>query len=405
MRKNMLNSRVRETVQTSLQGIAKKAKEDKKYRFCDLYRLINAVSLMDAWYDLNKKAAVGVDRMTAKEYEKNLIENIKNLAERLKEKRYRAKLVKRVYIPKSDGKQRPLGIPCLEDRLVQLATARIVGAIFEQDFLPFSYGYRPGRGALDGVRAIRNELQFERYNYVVDVDIKGFFDNIDYDWIIRMLEQRINDRAFIRLIKKWLKAGIFDKGDTQKSTKGSPQGGIISPVLANIYLHYAFDLWMEKVVKPKNNGRTCMCRYADDIVCAFQYKVEAESFYAMLIERLKKFNLEISTEKTKIIGFSPFQKGTSFCFLGFELRWEKDRKGKDRIVRRTAKKKFQASIQRFSEWIKKYRDQRIKWILDRVNAILRGHYNYYGVIGNFDSLKKYFYAIKRILFKWLNRRS
>jgi RNA-directed DNA polymerase len=406
-RKHMLNSRVREHVHTSLQGIATKAKEDKEYRFCDVYRLINRISLMDAWYDLNKRAASGIDGVTAREYEKGLIDNIVGLEGRLKEKRYKAKGVKRVYIPKPNGKKRPLGMPCLEDKLVQQAAARILNAIFEQDFLPFSYGYRPKRGALDGIKELTRELSFGRYSYIVEVDIKGFFDNIDHEWLIRMLEQRINDRAFIGLIRKWLSAGILEEGIETISERGTPQGGIVSPILANIYLHYAIDLWMERVVKRRCEGQAYIVRYADDFVCAFQFRREAERFHAELEARLGKFGLETAKEKTRIISFSRFRKEekTYFTFLGFEFRWGTDRNGKDRIKRRTSGKKMQASIKGFTVWIKEFRNKRLRRIFGVLNSKLRGYYNYFGVIGNFRSLKSYFDQVRRLLYKWLNRRS
>ena len=261
----MLNSRIREHVQTSLQGIAKKAGQDKKYRFRDVYRLIDGRMLLTVWEEINKRAASGVDRVTAKEYEENLIENIKGLVLRLKDKRYKAKLVRRVYIPKPDGRKRPLGIPALEDKLVQAAAAKILSSIYEQDFLSCSFGYRPNIGARDAVRDITDTLYWKRYSYIVEADIKGYFDNIDHDWMIRMLELRIDDKAFIGLVKKWLKAGILEEGGKViHPDTGTPQGGIISPILANIYLHYVLDLWMEKVVKPRCEGEVYLCRYADD---------------------------------------------------------------------------------------------------------------------------------------------
>ena len=226
-RKHMLDSWVREHVQTSLQGIAEKARQDGKYRFYDVYRLINEEMLLVAWSEINKNAASGVDRVTAVEYEKNLIDNIRDLILRLKEKRYKAKLVRRVYIPKSDGRQRPLGIPALEEKLVQSAAARILNAIYEQDFLSCSFGYRPKVGPLDAVKDITDTLFWGKYTYIVEADIKGFYDNIDHDWMIRMLEQRINDRAFLNLIRKWLKAGVLDTdGKIIHPATGVPQGGL-----------------------------------------------------------------------------------------------------------------------------------------------------------------------------------
>lgn len=406
-RKHMLDSRVREHVKTSLQGIAKKAKQDKKYRFCDLYRMINRISLMDAWLSINKGAASGVDKVTADEYGKNLVTNLIELEKRLKEKRYRAKLVRRVYIPKSKDKFRPLGIPALEDKLVQTAVAKIISAIFEQDFLKCSYGYRPVRGALDGVKNITNTLMTGRYNYIVDADIKGFFDNLHHEWMVKMLEERINDKALIWLIKKWMKAGILDKLEVIHPEKGTPQGGSVSPVLSNVYLHYVLDLWFTKRIKPKSQGQTYLCRYADDFVCAFQYKREAENFYDELDRRLAKFGLELSKEKTKVIRFSRFKKEdkTSFDFLGFEFRWGTSRKGKDIIKRKTAKKKFKLGISKFTEWIKKHRNKKMPWLFSRLNMKLRGYYNYYGIVGNMRKLIDYFDMVMRLLFKWLNRRS
>jgi RNA-directed DNA polymerase len=403
----MLDSRVREHVQTSLQGIAKRAKESKKYRFCDLYRMINRISLMDAWLDINRGAASGVDKVTAGEYEENLVENIMDLEKRLKEKRYKAKLVRRVYIPKSKTKLRPLGIPALEDKLVQLAAAKILMAIFEQDFLTCSWGYRPEIGALDAVKDITKSLMTGKFGYILDADIRGFFDNINHEWMVEMLEQRINDRAFIRLIKKWLKAGILEDNKVIHPLTGTPQGGIVSPVLSNIYLHYVLDLWFTKVIKPKCEGQAYICRYADDFVCAFQYKREAETFYDELGKRLAKFGLELSKEKTRVISFSRFRKEerTSFDFLGFEFRWKVSRKGNDIIRKKTSKKKYKQALSRFTEWIKKSRNKRITWIFGRLNMKLRGHYNYYGVIGNIERMVDYFNGVMRLLFKWLNRRS
>jgi group II intron reverse transcriptase/maturase len=369
--------------------------------------MINRISLMDAWLDINRGAASGVDKVTAMEYEENLVENIINLEKRLKEKRYKAKLVRRVYIPKGKTKLRPLGIPALEDKLVQLAAAKILGAIFEQDFLSCSWGYRPEIGALDAVKDITKTLMTGKFGYIVDADITGFFDNINHEWMVEMLELRINDKAFIRLIKKWLKAGILDDNKVMHPVKGTPQGGIVSPVLSNIYLHYVLDLWFTKVIKPQCEGQAYICRYADDFVCAFQYKREAANFYDKLDSRLKKFGLELSKEKTRVISFSRFRKEerTSFDFLGFEFRWKVSRRGKDIISKRTSKKKYKQAMNKFADWIKRYRNKRITWIFKRLNMKLRGYYNYYGVIGNMKRLLDYFNGVVRLLFKWLNRRS
>jgi len=394
-------------MQTSLQGIAKKAKQNKKHRFRDLYGLLNEENLLDSWRYLNNKAASGVDRISMKEFEANLLTNIRELVTSLKEKRYRAKLVRRVNIPKENGKHRSLGIPTIGDKLIQKAVARILNAIYEQDFLICSYGYRPVIGAKDAVRDITTTLTRGRYGYILDADLQGFFDHINHQWLLKMLEERIDDKPFINLIAKWLKAGVLStEGRILHPVTGTPQGGIVSPLLANIYLHYVLDLWFEKKVKPNCKGEVYLCRYADDFICAFRFKDDAEEFYKALIKRLEKFGLSLSPDKTRIIRFSRFDKGTSyFEFLGFEFRWGTSRKGKDVIKRRTSRKKLLSSLEKFTLWCRKCRNFRLRVTFKLLNAKLRGYYNYYGIIGNFASLQKFFFQAMRILYKWLNRRS
>jgi len=257
--------------------MAKKAKEQKKHRFGNLYEMLDEEILLDSWRFIRKEAAYGVDRVSAQEYEQNLEENVSDLVERLKRKSYRAKLVRRKYIPKGEGKYRPLGIPATEDKLLQLAVKRMLEAIYEQDFLSYSCGYRPNVGALDAAHQLTVKLQFGRYHYVVEADIKSFFDNIDHEWMIKMLEERVDDRALLWLIKKWLKAGVLDTdGKVNHPATGAPQGGVISPILSNIYLHYVLDLWFHKVVKRRCRGEASLIRYADDFVCAFEYQEDAE---------------------------------------------------------------------------------------------------------------------------------
>jgi RNA-directed DNA polymerase len=266
--------------QTSLRGIAKKAKENKTHRFGNLYQLLNAEALREAFHDLKKKAVAGVDKITAEEYARELETNLKKAEEQLKSKQYRAKLVRRVYIDKGNGKKRPLGIPAVTDKTIQRAAARILEAIYEQEFSKNSYGYRHYTGAQKAVKDLTHELDFGKYSYIVEADIRGFFEAIDHDWLIRMMELRIADKAFLKLIKKWLIAGILDTdGRVKHPVTGCPQGGVISPILANIYLHYALDLWFEKKVKQTSKGMTYICIYADDFVCAFQYKRDAQRFY------------------------------------------------------------------------------------------------------------------------------
>lgn len=397
----------KQTVQTSLLGIAKKAKEEGRYRFRNLYRELDEELLRDSWRLIRKDAALGVDRVSCAEYEADLAGNIHRLVERLKRKSYRAKLVRRHYIPKGAGKWRPLGIPATEDKLLQLAVKRLLEAIYEQDFLPCSYGYRPNVGALEAVDQLTVKLQFGNYHYVVEADIKGYFDNIGHEWLLRMLAERIDDQAILRLIKKWLKAGVLDTdGQVLKPEGGTPQGGIISPILANVYLHYVLDLWFTKVFQRSCKGKAFLIRYADDFVCGFEREEDAQRFYGELGARLGKFGLAVAAEKTRIIPFSRHRSGeTSFDFLGFEFRWGKDRKGQARLKRRTARKKFRASLKRVAEWCKKQRHLRMREQFRRLNAKLQGYYNYYGVNGNYASLNEFFHQLKGLHLKWLNRRS
>jgi RNA-directed DNA polymerase len=393
-------------MRTSLLAIAKKAESQKNYRFGNLYTMLNEEMLRACWGEIRKDAAFGVDRVSAYEYQQNLEENIRDLVERLKSKRYRARLIRRQYIPKGDGRMRPLGIPVVEDKLVQLAATRILSAIYEQDFIRSSYGYRPGKSALEAVDKLTIKLQFGRYTTVVEADIKGFFDNIDHDWLLRMLERRVNDTAFLQLIKKWLKAGVLDTdGKVLHPLTGSPQGGIISPVLANIYLHHVLDLWFEKVVKKQCRGEACLIRYADDFVCAFEYREEAERFHGALGKRLAKFGLEVAAEKTRVIRMLKGDSKPSFDFLGFEFRWGKDVKGKAHLKRRTSRKKLKQSLQRFTLWCRTHRHVPVRQLMEQVSLKLRGYYNYYGLISNSEGLKEFFRAAMRIMLKWLNRRS
>ena len=395
-------------MQTSLQAIANKAMKHKQYRFQNLYRMLDFTGLTDAWTDIKKKATPGVDRVTAVEFAKDFEKNIQAIVAELKEKRYKAKLVRRTYIPKGPGKVRPLGIPVIADKIVQRRAADILGAIYEQDFLPNSYGYRPNVGPQEAVRKLTEELQFGKYSYIVEADIKGCFENINHEWLIRMVEQRVDDKAYIELIKKWLKAGILETdGKIIDPVTGTPQGGIISPILANIYLHYTLDLWFEKSIKPRCEGESYIIRFADDFVCAFRYKDDAEWFYEQLGKRLGKFGLELAQEKTRIISFTRFRKyeKTSFEFLGFEFRWGISHKGKDLIKRRTSRKKLRKSLANFTDWSKKNRNKRLLPLFQELNSKLRGYYNYYGVIGNMESLDEFYNHAMKILYRWLNRRS
>ncbi|MBF0245606.1 MAG: group II intron reverse transcriptase/maturase [Planctomycetes bacterium] len=394
---------------TSLEAIAKKAKEQPSYRFRDLSREINENLLRECWRRLNKRSAVGVDGVSYREYDSDLDANLSDLMERLKCGTYRAKLVRRHYIPKGNGKQRPLGIPSTEDKLLQYAVAQVLGAIYEQDFYPCSYGYRPKVGARDAVDDLQRNLNFGPFSWVVEADIRGFFDNINHDHLIAMLEERIDDQRFIRLIRKWLKAGVLETdGKVIHPATGSPQGGIVSPILANIYLHHVLVKWFEETVKGHCTGRATLCVYADDFVCAFERAVDARRFYQTLPKRMGRFGLEVAPEKTNLIQFSRLggDANGAFEFLGFEFRWKKSKqKGNPYVKRTTSREKFRKSVKGLTQWCRKFRDLKIRVLLFKFNAKLRGYYNYYGVPGNMDSMWQFSFHAHQILYKWLNRRS
>jgi len=349
-----------------------------------------------------------VDKVTYLDYRKNFDENIEDLIGRLKRQSYKARLVKRKHIPKAPGKTRPLGLPVFEDKLLQTTGSDLLSAIYEQDFYEFSYGYRPKRGARQAADDLAIRLQGGRFGYVVEADIKGFFNNIDHDILLEMISNRVDDKRFLRLIAKWLKAGILEEdGLIEYPENGTPQGGSISPILANIYLHYAIDDWFEKVVKPHCDGDAVICRYADDFVCAFQYASDAKSFYRVLPKRLERFNLQVAEEKTQCMTFSRFNPSLKhrFTFLSYEFYWDYDSKGHSRMFRRTAEKKLRSTKLTFTEYIRKSRHMKTPLLLDKLTKKLRGHYNYFGAVGNLGSVTMVYDHVVELLYKWLNRRS
>jgi RNA-directed DNA polymerase len=393
---------------TSLSGIERKAKQDKHHKFENLYRLLNRYTIGDCWPLINKKASCGIDKINAKMYEKSLSDELRKLEEDLISNKYRSAGIRETFIAKANGSKRPLGIPIIKDKLLQTACSKIIEAIYEPKFYGFRFGYRRNMGAKDAVKELSKSLNFGKYSYIVEADIKGYFENINHDMLIKMLEHDIADRRFIELVRKWLKAKIHkENGKVETPQKGTPQGGVISPVLANIYLHYVLDLWFEKVVKKHMKSDSLLIAYADDFVCAFRYKEDAEKFMGALERRFKKFGLELAKEKTKLIRFSRFDKANSdsFDFLGFTFMWGKSRTGKDIIKLRTSKKKFNQSARAIKVWIKENRNCRMQKLIDLLNDKLRGYYNYYGVIGNSKMLIKMENVVKGLLFKWLNRRS
>ena len=392
---------------TSLRRIAEKSALHKEHRFQNLFILLTAGFLQWCWRKLNKKSAPGVDRVKAWQYEENLASNIAGLVESVKGGWYRAKLVLRRFIPKGGGKLRPLGIPATSDKLLQRAVAMILEAVYESVFLTCSFGYRPHIGALDAIKELSYQLQFRGHNYVVEADIRGYFDNINHDLLMEMLSEKIDDKPFLRLIRKWLKAGVLETGKVINPVTGTPQGGVISPIPANIYLHYVLDEWFEEVVKAHCRGKVYLCRYADDFVCLFQYEDDARRFYKALGLRLAKYGLSLAEDKTRMIRFSRLhmEDNTWFEFLGFEFRQGRNRAGRPQVLKRTSRKKYRNSIKRFSQWCKINRNMRMTELFNKLNAKLRGYYNYYGVRGNYDSLSSFFYHAMNLLFKWLNRRS
>ena len=395
-------------MQTSLRGIANRAALDSQHRFGGLHSLLNGANLRWCFGRMNRNAAPGVDAVDWREYAADLDENVDQLVEDLKGNRYHARLVRRHYIPKGTGR-RPLGIPVVGDKLLQACCAEILNAIFEQDFLTCSHGYRRGHGPRKAALDLSQRLHRGRFRWVVDADIKGFFTNIDHDWIIRMLEQRIGDRRFLGLIRKWLKAGILEEdGRILYPVTGTPQGGVISAVLANVYLHFALDLWFDRVVRRDCRGDVMMTRFADDFVCCFQYADDANRFHAALGPRLGKFGLTLATEKTKLIRFTRFETegGTTFDFLGFTYRWDRSRKGKPLVRMATSGKKFKASLKAMTDWLRKKRCHlKTRELFATLIRKVRGHCNYYGVSGNMPRLDSWYYEVRRLVFKWLNRRS
>ena len=393
---------------TALHSIAFKAQSHPRHRFQNVYGLLHSDLLYQSWGQLNKQSASGIDGISVSDYQVGLSENIQRLGRDLKHKCYRASAIKRVFIPKANGKQRPLGLPTVEDKIVQQSVSQILLSIWEQDFLPNSYGYRPNKSAHQAVHSLGLNLQFQGYGYIVEADIKGFFDNMDHDWLLQMLSQRIDDKPLLTLISQWLKARIkAPDGVFSKPISGTPQGGVISPILANIYLHYVLDLWFEKKVKPRMQGRAMLIRYADDFVVAFQLREDAERFYRVLPKRLNKFGLSVAPEKTHLKRFSRFHPGRkrNFQFLGFEFYWGRDVNNKPRLRRRTASKKQKGTMNGLYHWIKCQRSKPLKDWIPRLKRKLIGFRNYFGLPDNSRSLSRVYSHVLHSLYKWLNRRS
>lgn len=378
---------------------------------------IDKEALMTIHRKMDSHKASGIDKVTKEMYETNLDANLDNLLDRMKRGVYRPNPSRRTYIPKcGSDKMRPLGISCYEDKLVENAIAQILIPIYEQKFIATSYGFRPNRNCHMAVREVIEMVQYRKTSYVVEADIRGFFDNVDHEWLMKMLSHDIADRRFLEVIHRFLKAGIMENGKYLDSEKGTPQGNGASPVLANVYLHYVLDLWFEKIVKCKMHGQCYLIRYADDFICCFQYKDEAEMFLKALRKRFAKFGLELAEEKTKILEFGRFAavnrknrgegKPETFDFLGFTFYCGKANKaGFFRCRVKTSKKKFISKVRAMKEWIKTNRTMPLKEIFKMISAKLRGHYQYYGVTDNTKAIKSFYTRTLWLLYKWLNRRS
>lgn len=366
---------------------------------------VNADALHEAYRRQKKGKAVGVDGVSKESYGANLDENISNLLVRMKRFQYKPKPVRRVYIKKDNGKLRPLGIPSFEDRLVQGAMAELLNAIYEPKFLDCSYGFRSGRSAHDAIRAIQGTMYRGKCRWVLEVDIKGFFDHVNHEYLMEFLKQDIDDSDFLRYIKRFLRSGVMDKEQVYYTEEGTPQGGLISPVLANVYLHYVLDVWMEKVVRPCMRGSMRYVRYADDFLILFEYKADAEKVMTVLGKRLGRYGLEVAVEKTRIIPFDK-NKGTkdTFDFLGFTFYITKDRKGRNRPAVKTSKKKLKSKRRKMNEWLKSRMAKPIKETMLMLRRKLAGHEGYYAVNGNLEAVKAFWYYTQNRFFETMNRR-
>jgi len=402
-------------VETKLKLITQRAKDDRKFKYTRLMYLLNEGHLEQCYGLLKKDKASGIDGVTVEEYGVKLKENLKDLINRMKALHYYPQAARRVYIPKGEGKVRGLGIPAVEDKIVQMGIKRILEAIYEVDFSDSSYGFRPKRSCHTALSELDKEIMTRPINAVAEVDIEKFFDTVDHQWLMECLKQRISDPSFLRLIVRFLKAGIIEEGKYRETDKGTPQGGVLSPMLANIYLHYILDLWFEKVAKRELKGYSKLIRYADDFVVCFEEKESAIRFMEMLKERFAKFGLRISKEKSRVIDFGrkvweednrKGGRGTTFDFLGFTHYGDKTRNGNFKVGRRTSRKKYIQKMRELKEWLKKVRNLvKLKewWKVLQVKMI--GHYRYFGMSGNSRMLQEYYRSTSKLVFKWVNRRS
>ena len=415
-KQNMSRMQCREDMQSALERVCEAARKDKTLRFNSLlHHIYNLNTLRSSFWSLEKDAAAGVDKVTWRDYAERLEENLQDLSGRLQRGGYRARPVRRVNIPKDDDKTRPLGVTTLEDKIVQRAFVEVMNAIYETDFLGFSYGYRPGKGQHSCLDALYVGQLTRRINFVLDCDIRSFFDKLSHEWLIKFLEHRISDERILRLVKKWLNAGVLTDGILLQTKEGTPQGGSASPFLANVYLHYVFDLWAQAWRDSKARGDMIVVRWADDIVVGFQNRRDAETFLKDLTNRFAKFSLELHPDKTKVIEFGRYaigdakkrkSKPQSFDFLGFTHRCGVKRgNGMFTVIRKTKKKKMRAKLKQIKFELRKRLHHPVPDVGKWLKAVVDGHNRYYGVPGNLGSLKSFRFHIVRQWHWTLNRRS
>ena len=416
-RQNAPRTPSRKGALSALERVRQAARKDRKLQFTALlHHVYHVETLRAAYFSLKREAAPGVDGETWRHYGEALEENLQDLSDRLKRGAYRAKPVRRVYIPKADGRQRPLGVTALEDKLVQRATVEVLNAIYETDFLGFSYGFRPGRSQHHALDALYTGLLTRKVNWVLDIDIRGFFDAIDHGWLVKFVEHRIADRRVVRLIQKWLNAGVLEDGKRMRVEEGTPQGGSASPLLANIYLHYVFDLWAKAWRKKQAGGDVIVVRFADDIVLGFQNKSDAERFWKELAERFGKFRLELHPEKTRLLEFGPFAavnrkrrgegKPETFNFLGFtHICGKKRSNGRFTVLRQTIRKRLQAKLGEVKAELRRRLHDPIPEVGSWLRSVVGGHIRYYGVPMNSPALAMFRFQVGRLWYRALSRRS